>query len=363
MTDFRIAARDPGAANLLSHLLLDSQLRNIGECDLWLTDNIADYFSDIELPKQLFSRPPSHAELKRKWDDNPARAIITGTSHYEAFDSLFWKLGKQNSVPTLAVVDYWSNLGERFKDSVPDAVGVIDEGQAIEARRLGLPDTVITGHPSLAAIRPAPPREPDDRVAVLFVCERIAGDHADGVLEPYGFDEIDVFRLVLDAVRKASQQGIRADLVVKFHPYNDRKEFLSAVGPLPEQSMLSVEFIDGRKPIAPLVAASDLVVGVASIALVEAALMERAVISVQPGLIREDTFIPGVRGYAETLTDAEEAIKRLTALIVDPSKRDQVTDRLKGFRNSLDTGQRTPVCGWLRSVLFASPPVTTKEPI
>lgn len=354
MIDLRITARDPGAASLLSHLLLEPSLLDNHDCDIWITENVAGYFSGLDLPTRTFPQPPDQTELLQEWDGNPARSILTGTSHYAAFDSLFWDLGKRRSVPTLAVVDFWSNLDRRFKDSKPDRIGVIDDEQAGEARRLGLPETIITGHPRLAAIRRLPDKEPKKRVNVLFVSERIAGDVADGVNDPYGFDEINVFRLVTEASRNAAAAGIQTDLVVKFHPYNDHDEFLNALGPLADDSTLSIDFIDGDEPIAPFVAACDLVVGMSSVALIEAALMGRPVVSVQPGLIREDMFVPAVKGFSETQTDPDSAVNFVSDLIVDPEKRQEVSDRFQGFRNCVDTSRATPLSDWLRSVL--SPP-------
>ena len=362
MIDMRITSRDPGAASLLSHLILEPSLLDNHNCDIWITENVAGYFSGLDLPTRTFPRPPDQAELLQEWDRNPARSILTGTSHYTAFDALFWDLGKRRSVPTLAVVDYWSNLERRFKDSEPDRIGVIDDEQAREARRLGLPEAIITGHPRLAAIRGLPDKAPKDRVTVLFVSERIAGDVADGVNDPYGFDEIDVFRLVTEAGRKAAAAGIQTDLVVKFHPYNDRNEILNALGTPADDSALSIDFIDGNEPIAPLIVACDLVVGMSSVALIEAALMGRPVVSVQPGLIREDMFVPAVRGFAETQTDPDSAVQYVSDLIANSEKRREVSDRLQGFRSCVDTSGSTPVSDWLRSVLSSSVSGTATEP-
>ena len=362
MIDMRVTARDPGAASLLSHLLLEPSLLDNHNCDIWITENVAGYFSGLDLATRTFPQPPTQTELLQEWEGNPARSILTGTSHYAAFDSLFWDLGKRMSVPTMAVVDYWSNLDRRFKDSKPDRIGVIDDEQAREARRLDLPETIITGHPRLAAIRPLPDKEPKNRVNVLFVSERIAGDVADGINDPYGFDEIDAFRLVTAAGRNAAAAGIQTDLVVKFHPYNDRTEFLSALGPLADDSALSIDFIDGNEPIAPLIAACDLVVGMSSVALIEAALMRRPVVSVQPGLIRDDMFVPAVRGLAETQTDPDSAVQYVTDLIADPEKRRGVSDRLQGFRNCVDTSGATPVSDWLSSVLSSAVSGTATKP-
>ncbi|MEQ8711293.1 MAG: hypothetical protein RIC36_20095 [Rhodospirillales bacterium] len=362
MTDrrkLRIAARDPGAANLLAGLLREPGLTENYDCDLWVTANVVPYFEKAGLPVRVFDQPPAAIEMLRDWQADPADALVTGTSHYEPFDDLLWRAARLTGTPSLAAVDYWSNLARRFPTVRPDSIGVIDPVQETEARAIGFDSVVLTGHPALAAVQVVPPRPAGQSVSVLFVSERIAADVAEGVNDSYGFDETDCFRLVMAAAERTVAGGQPVDVTVKFHPYNDPDAFRGAIGPVGQPETVGLVWIEGRQPIAPLIEAADIVVGISSVALVEASLMGRAVISVQPGLTRENMFVPGERGFADTLTDPEQAVARLCELMSDPVARQSARDRLSGFRSSLSSPADTPIQSWLKRVL----PVPLKSAI
>ncbi|MRG71020.1 hypothetical protein GH722_04510 [Alphaproteobacteria bacterium HT1-32] len=354
MTDqpkLRIAARDPGAANLLAGLLDEAGLTENYACDLWVTANVASYFVKAGLPVRIFDQPPTAIEMLREWQADPADALVTGTSHYEPFDDLLWRAARLTGTPSLAAVDYWSNLTRRFPTVRPDSIGVIDLAQETEARAAGFDDVVITGHPALSAIQPAPPRPAGETVSVLFVSERIAADVAEGVNDSYGFDETDSFSLVMAAAERAASGGQPVEVTVKFHPYNDPDAFRDAVGATGQPDNVRLIWIEGRQPIAPLIEAADIVAGISSVALVEASLMGRVVVSVQPGLTRENMFVPGERGFADTLINPEQAITRLCGLMTDPAGRQAARDRLSGFRSSLSSPADVPIQSWLKRVL------------
>ena len=355
----RFAARDPGAANLLAGLLCEPRLTVDWECDLWVTSNVVSYFDQAGLPVRIFERPPSFPEMSAEWCASPVDALVTGTSHYEPFDDLLWRAARVTGTPTLAAIDYWSNLARRFPTIRPDSIGVIDPAQEADARKIGFEDVVITGHPSLVAIQPVPPRSAGNAVSVLFVSERIAADVAEGVNDSYGFDETDSFRLVMEAAESAAAAGQPVELTVKFHPYNDADAFCDAVGAGGLSDRVNLTWVEGRQPIAPLIKASDIIVGISSVALVEASLMGRVVISVQPGLTREDMFVPGQRGFADTLIEPVQAVTRLSDLMCNPATREAARKKLSDFRSPLSSPADAPIQSWLKRVL----PVSGKSAI
>jgi hypothetical protein len=343
----RVAARDPGAANLLAPMIREAALTGYCDIDIWITENIAAYFADTPHPVRRFPAPPALDALRALWKAEPADALLTGTSHYEAYDSLLWTVARENGVPSLAAVDFWSNTARRFLEGMPDRIGVIDAEQAEEARVAGLAPAIITGHPGLAAISELPAREETGPLEVVFFSERIADDVAEGVNPDFGFDETTACRLVIEAAAEAARQGVPVNLTVKFHPYNDPASFRTRLGAFEEPAGLTVSWIEERMPVAEVVAGTDLVTGMVSIAMVESALMGRPVVSVQPGLCRENIFIPGLRGYADTLTEPAQAFTRLVELMTEPAARREATERLAGFRRSIRPATGSPVRDWM----------------
>ena len=86
-------------------------------------------------------------------------------------------------------------------------------------------------------------------------------------------------------------------LAVKFHPYEEPAGFLRRRADLPVGEGLRLRTVEASAKPHPWVVWADLVVGVSSMLLLEAIVLGRPVVSVQPGLTREDTFIASARRF------------------------------------------------------------------
>jgi len=256
-------------------------------------------------------------------------------------------------------MDQWCNLRVRFRHGWPDYVGAIDAAQSDALARLGFAgeNVLVVGHPWLAelvesrAAHTATPKTPRDRdaVCVLFVSENIAEDVANGRNAPFGFDEIDSFDVLYRAASAAAELGTKVSVAVKCHAYEDParfRKYLEGLTPPPLMRVASVP--PGGNPRA-WVLWSDLIVGISSMLLLEAMVLDRPVISVQPGLQRENTFQAGVNGYARTLTDPAEAVSVMTQMIRDPEERRVALDGHRKFTDTLERDCVEPVLRWIRS--------------
>lgn len=184
---------------------------------------------------------------------------------------------------------------------------------------------------------------------MLFVSEPIAQDVTAGANDPYGFDEHDAFDVVLRALRAVAHDGTASTLTVKLHPYeeSDAWERLLAADDLAEG--LSVGLAGANEDPTRWILWADLVVGIGSILLLEAAVFGRAVVSVQPGLLREDTFPPSRAGLGRTLTEAAEAEAKLVSLIRDPAERHGIAADSTAFVETLPADTTRPILTWIRS--------------
>jgi hypothetical protein len=313
--------------------------------DVWALPRATPVFARAGFAPRGFAEAFDPAVLRAAWQASPARFLVTGTSHYEAFEPLLWGLARDTGAESLAVIDGWSNLPLRFAAGRPDFVGAVDLGQIEELVALGFrrERTLLTGHPWLSLLiaersrllAETPPAVTGPGVNLLFASEALAGDVAKRVNVPYGFDEFDAFALLHRAARQVVQAGRRVNLAVKFHPYEEPAAFLTRLGGLPLMDGLTVLPLEPTVKPHPWVLWADLVVGITSVLLLEAIVLGRPVISVQPGLAREDTFIASHRGFAEVLTDPEGAVGRLAELIGSGEGRQAVRERNAGFLATL----------------------------
>lgn len=360
MLTVRFAARDPGGANVLAACLdrFAAQPREFAS-DVWSLPKAADVFERAGVHARVFGPDVTPPELAAAWASRPVDLLVTGTSHYPGFESALWAIARARGCRSLALLDQWCNLRLRFGEGRPDCVGAIDASQRDELIDSGFaPDEVlVAGHPWLAdllargAAQAAAPRTAAERdaVCVLFVSENIAGDVAGGRNAPFGFDEIDAFDVVYRGACGAAALGTAVSLKVKLHPYEDPARFEAHLAALTPPPRVSVSCVPRGEAPRPWVLWADLVAGISSMLLFESLVLGRPVVSVQPGLTRENTFMPAVHGYAETLTDAAGGAGVLTALMRDPACRARTLAQHRAFTDTLERDPVTPVLDWIHA--------------
>jgi hypothetical protein len=339
MPHIRFAARDPGAANVLVSFIQSWDAPSDTTWDVWVFPAAAPVFEQASIVYHRWPEGVEEKVLRRAWDRTPADVLVTGTSHYAPFEGVLWTIAQELGCPSLAVIDTITNTAERFRHGVkPDAVAAVAPQQVEELQGIGFRDgqIILIGFPwlvrqmaqiDLDAIALPPAAADDDRLHVLFVSEPIASDVAAGANRPYGFDEFEAFTVVHRAAVEAVQRGTAVSLAVKFHPYEDPAEFMARAASLPPHSDLSIHYLDATHPPLPWVKWATLVTGISSTLMIEAMILGKPVVSVQPGLRRDNTFLGTYLGIAPTLTDGEAAVMELCDLMTSP-------DRQKSLRNS-----------------------------
>jgi hypothetical protein len=265
-------------------------------------------FSDVE--GDLDDR-----EIMALLDRTAAGLLLTGTSvnRYD-LEKRFIAAARTLGIPSLSVLDFWSNYALRFSDAagrlayLPDRIAAMDEqareemiADGIDAARI-----VVTGHPafdSLEAYRTgfSPQRREalrqelgvaEDAWLVLFASQPAFLDEEHAEAPPPWLDRQRMLGLLLSALEDlARQYGKEIVLAVRPHPRENDRFFGSIVS-------RSVRVVLQKGGDARGVAmASDLVVGMATMFLVEAAYLGCPALSIRLGLPLPDTFPPNRSGW------------------------------------------------------------------
>ena len=203
-----------------------------------------------------------------------ADVIVTGTG-FSSHERDMWTHARRAGVPTLAVVDAWTNMARRFTSEngfvVPDAIGVLDETvrSELEAYPWWNRETYVIGQAHLQVqtarlTKDRAERKPADGPLVFF---------SEPVLEDFGgsrgFNQFRVFEAFM--ARAEGSEG--QDILVKPHPREDAARWQS--------------FVDDRVSLTDRLA-SDLlvsargVVGMTTMVLIEAHLLGIPILSLQP---------------------------------------------------------------------------------
>lgn len=228
-------------------------------------------------------------------------ALICGTTRYLSPERLLISCAKKLKIRSIAVLDEWYNYRLRFVDKfnrlsfLPDMICCQDRTVKRKAEDEGLPkgNLFITGSVALSLLKkkisdfksdaPALPKSLTGcpRPIITFISETHAKDYGAsagkrGSFGQYlGYTEKSVIK---DIVQVIETIGNKCTLVEKFHPSSSG---VSREVPLSKTiNYIPVKDID----LYSLLWYSDMVIGMRSMVLLEAAMFGCKVVSYQPGL-------------------------------------------------------------------------------
>jgi len=255
-------------------------------------------------------------------------AVICGTTRYASPDRSLIAAARSRAIRVTVVIDERYGYRQRFTDDLgevetwPDAITVLDAASVGEAVSEGVPLGVlhVTGSPALARTveqarafasdPPArPPWPPEGPPIVVFVSETLAADYgtapdAPGPMGSFvGYTEV----TVLAALREALDRlNIACTLVEKLHPS----------APDPEEAGREPALRVRDVPLWPLMWHAHAVVGMRSIALLDARLMGVPALSYQPGLLGPERCTAVRLGLASTTRSADEAAEWVRTMLI-----------------------------------------------
>ncbi len=234
------------------------------------------------------------ATLNHLLNQHAPDILVTGTSIPTSpggqLENDVRRLARTRGIASICVIDHWCNYRLRFGHAdqldlatVPDFICVMDARAEQEMLDAGFPADrmVVTGQPAFDEIaHTIAPQLPamrdrvraDLRVAhhanvCVFISEPIRADH--GAVR--GYDE---WTAASDCARVCSQLPTSWSFGIKPHPREPKNKFASVTQSLTLDTLTPHEVI----------ALADVVVGMTSILLLQAALLDRTALSYQPGV-------------------------------------------------------------------------------
>lgn len=265
--------------------------------------------------------------------------VITGVGSTDVTERLLWKVAGSLGIPSLCLMDQWLNYEARFafiqpgsdvgeaERVYPTYIGVIDGFMKREMEARGLPGErmVMTGQPYFETARKQLQdftnvdkqviRErlklKGDEFVLVFASEPITESYQD----PWylGYTQYSIFEAIVRAVGGLNDVCSVA-LVIKLHPRNDKDAFVKYIQAMNIPKTIQVRIVDGSVSAGALIAVSDVVLGMSSMMLLEAALIRKPCISVQIGLKRDDPFILSRQGLTQTIVSDDGLVNALNDL-------------------------------------------------
>jgi hypothetical protein len=306
-----VAARDAGGAAAVAPVARSAISEGDLAVEVYARGNAVGMFERAGLPVYALDAAGSAPErLDALVGRADVCAVVTGTSLRQDYEAALWAGAGRAGVPSVAVLDHWCNYAERFTDrapfdSLPDVISVMDEAarEAMVAAGAPAERLRVTGQPyfddlasraqdlDATALR-AELGVDAERPVVVFASEPQRKYFGDGL----GYDEESSLQAVADAVSRICPDAL---LCVKLHPLEPDDAHAALAHDLP----LDVRVLRAW-PSTRLILAADVVCGMTSVFLLEAAVLGRPALSIRPGGDAEDHFLAHHSDLITSVLDA-----------------------------------------------------------
>lgn len=321
----------PGVANI-ANSLFQQNLLPPGKINVITTCYSKNSITEPVNSSINISTLPDALALEILSDCNPTH-VITGTSHYNSWDSIFWRHSKLKNIKHIALLDSWFNLNSRFKHGTPDWIGAIDNSQRSSLSELGISDEkiLVIGHPFISKIKSYKSSfqiKNKNKINILFISEPISNDVQKGSNKDYGFTEQDSFDLLLKSIEK---NDLVEKIVVKLHPHENSIIWENNHIPRQSKTSIKISYANSAPSSQDFLEQFDMACGISSMLMIEAMAYGIPIISIQPNLSREDTFIASNRKFVPRIDDNSEGLKLLYNLSSDYKQREKLLKKERAF--------------------------------
>ncbi len=310
-----IVFSDPGGAKPC--LSVASKLT--GNEVLVISDRSYGFYQDFGIAVKIVNQ--LH-ELDEKISSFAPDLILTGTSYTSRIEKKTIALAKQKKIKVISFIDHWTSMLARFRDdqgtvTLPNVVYVIDEKARHLAIEEGIPLELLKIHsnPYHSWLRKWKPRTNRDaflkrlnidpnRKIILFAPDPLSNING---IETYGYDEIVALKKLLNIINLNSRLIDGYHFLLKTHP-NQVLHDIRVI--LEDQASFDIvpPDIDTNESIY----FSDCIIGFFSAILIEAELMNKAVIRYIPKSSIEDPFRDKNVGIVADEDNLLEEILKLT---------------------------------------------------
>lgn len=332
---------DPGGANAVAPVIEALQAEGLVSVRALAYRQAQSLWTKRGLVFEMLAERSTRAMAMELLGQPGTALLLTGTSvNLIDLEKQFIAAANHIDVPSLAVLDFWTNYAWRFSDTdgrlvyVPDRIAVMDQRARDEMVADGFePERLtITGQPAFDDLAVWHARFTLDRrwtfreslgigsqeQFVMFASQPLSFLYGTDPANPLypGYDEHTVLRALisaLDQIAEQSQQKIV--LVIRPHPRESVEEFANLQG---RAIRIIVSTEDESRD---LVMAADLVIGMNTVLLVEACYLGCVTLSLQPGLRLPDVLPTNSWGMSRAVYHNEEIQPAIEQMLLDPNIR------------------------------------------
>lgn len=315
MPSIVVVCGDPGGANAVAPVIELLRTENRLSVHALAYRQARVLWADRGLAHEEIPESATQDFIVRQLRQLNARLVLTGTSINQfEFEKQFIAAARSLQIPSISVLDFWSNYAQRFSDEngglvyLPEYIAVMDQLARDEmiAERIDPSRIVITGHPALdclAKFRMA--FEPQQRRStrrelgvdegdwlVLYASQPpsfVDGADEEGV--PPWLDRQRAVKALIGAMEALSKEYEKKTvLLIRPHPRENIDVYQGVTSEL-----VQIVHRHGGEPHA-LMMSADAVVGMNTMFLVESAYLNCPTVSIRLEIPLPDSFPPNRSG-------------------------------------------------------------------
>lgn len=335
-------SRDPGGANAIIPLVLKLKERN--KVFLYGKDVALQRYQTHNLKAKNimdFCQEITIEEIEHFLEELQPDLIVTGTSADDNTEKYLWKAGERLGIASIAILDQWVNYGIRFskyfvseiqeyqrertQDYLPTKILVMDAFAKKEMQKEGIKEEkiIVTGQPyfdvfmeQLKNISNKTIKEyreslgcREEDFMFVYASEPISKIYGSEQGKAYwGYTEKTIFTsLQRELVSLTKQYGKQGKVIIRPHPKENKEAWSACLGTIENVTFQLDDSTDAKL----LIKASDLICGMSSMFLMESALCDKKILSVQIGLKKENPFILDKKGIIKSVRTEQELKEQL----------------------------------------------------
>ncbi len=345
---------DPGGANAIVPVIKQLYSEKKMEILVFAYKQAIDIMEKNNISFFTLDEDITNSAIQDVLQKNHPSIIVTGTSvNTIDLEKKFIRAARKLKIPSIAVLDFWSNYSLRFSDDVgdlkfvPEKIAIMDEIASNDMIAEGFhPDTlIVTGQPAFDALekfklmynnenRQKIRNEfhiHENEFFVLFLSQPLSRMYGDDESNPrfLGYTEKTVIRNLVAALNKISQDyKKRIALIIRPHPREKSDEFKNITS-----KVIRIIVSRDNNP-REMVMSADLVIGMNTELLVEACYLGCIVVSLQPGLRNKDVLPTNHEGYSVPVYTQEKIIDIIRMMLMDPDRRSKMKCNLDHFKHN-----------------------------
>lgn len=371
-------SRDPGGANTVAPLytkLIDKgyDVKLFGK-DAALKKYIQYGLSGINITDKV--KVSSVEEIEKFLIEESPDFLITGTSADDYTEKYLWKACEKIGIKNFAILDQWVNYGVRFSkfsidelneyekskehEYLPYKILVMDEYAKEQMILTGIEDIklLVSGQPyfdylidiqenfnekNIIDFKNNMGTDGGD-VVITFASEPISMTYKEtDISEHYwGYTERTIFKQFIKVLNNIAENNkIKIKLIIRLHPKEDENNYKDILDSI-SSKYISIT-VDKKLNGFELICASDLICGMSSMFLIEAAIIGKPIMSMQMGLKRENSFILHKKAIIKSILSEEKLEYELKKILLEK--------KIEGCNFKVEKGVVDKVINFMEEIL------------